>query len=811
MFKKTAFIFILTLVLIGIVPRTVEAKASDEPPRDFANVVLFAYFQGDDAGRAYFENPTARNKIINNVYGTAQSHSFTNYMSTISYGKFNVKNIFPQDNGTSIAALEVPVTEADAAMMNCDPAIIQELIGKIPGIQNQIVDYDGDGYIDNLTVVLHSTKEAGDTTSTTLHPHKADYPGNATWSGKRIGSYNMLNTKRMDSMSGGVGLVAHEFLHSLGYPDLYTDSATDVPVGIWDIMSKVSERPSYPLAYLRMHFTKWLNIETITSSQRLTLDKQDKAEGNQAYILKSPLNENELFVVEFRKREVNNLGSYDGIDGTILQGGVIVYRIDTTVEGLTNRVGKYGVYVFRPQNGNINLVDAALSQENGRTGLGVELGSTSTEGAITFSDGTNSGIVISNVSSSSGSQMTLDVTIPDASQFDMWTDTSFPDSVQGTVDNKQVSLVSMDNGQYAMAYQKGTYTLHQFDGTGWVQKGNSFSDTNRLSSMQLFANGKELWLATGTEPTSGALLTFRKYDFSSGNWQSIASVSRSWGGEFDVRSVRGKVYAAYVAADNKAALAMVEGSSVKTLGSYFSDFCRQPRICDINGQIYASVGNANGFIVEVFKYDGGSTFTKISDGTIVGDTYDMESAGNQLCIAVGGENLRIDTYDGAWKKGALSGLKQVEPVLAKAGGNLFMLVTPRIDVGNTQVYQYDVINQVYIKEGVDVDSVAYTMSLSASDHQLCVGYVRKMDAAIKVKTKDITDELLSIAVTPPAKRVYQKGESVDLTGFLLTAVYKSGTKTIQAGECQITGFDTNTVGKRTATVSYGGKSDVFES
>lgn len=299
MFKKTAFIFILTLVLIGIVPRTVEAKASDEAPRDFANVVLFAYFQGDDAGRTYFENPAVRNKIINNVYGTAQSHSFTNYMSTISYGKFNVKNIFPQDNGTSIDALEVPVTEADAAKMNCDPAIIRELIGKIPGIQNQIVDYDGDGYIDNLTVVLHSTKEAGDTTSTTLHPHKADYPGNETWSGKRIGSYNMLNTKRMDSMSGGVGLVAHEFLHSLGYPDLYTDSATDVPVGIWDIMSKVSERPSYPLAYLRMHFTKWLNIETITSSQRLTLDKQDKAEGNQAYILKSPLNENELFVVEF--------------------------------------------------------------------------------------------------------------------------------------------------------------------------------------------------------------------------------------------------------------------------------------------------------------------------------------------------------------------------------------------------------------------------------------------------------------------------------------------------------------------------------
>lgn len=50
MFKKTAFIFILALILIGAIPRNAEAKASDEPPRDFANIVLFAYFQGDDAG-----------------------------------------------------------------------------------------------------------------------------------------------------------------------------------------------------------------------------------------------------------------------------------------------------------------------------------------------------------------------------------------------------------------------------------------------------------------------------------------------------------------------------------------------------------------------------------------------------------------------------------------------------------------------------------------------------------------------------------------------------------------------------------------
>ena len=33
-----------------------------------------------------------------------------------------------------------------------------------------------------------------------------------------------------------------------------------------------------------------------------TLNERSNANGNQAYILKSPLNENELFVVEFRKK-----------------------------------------------------------------------------------------------------------------------------------------------------------------------------------------------------------------------------------------------------------------------------------------------------------------------------------------------------------------------------------------------------------------------------------------------------------------------------------------------------------------------------
>ena len=82
-------------------------------------------------------------------------------------------------------------------------------------------------------------------------------------------------------------------------------------------------------------------LDTVTTSQTLTLDTQDKQDGHPAYILKSPLNEQELFVVEFRKKDTG-LDSYDRFIGG---SGVIVYRINPAVEGLSNLYGQTGVYV----------------------------------------------------------------------------------------------------------------------------------------------------------------------------------------------------------------------------------------------------------------------------------------------------------------------------------------------------------------------------------------------------------------------------------------------------------------------------------
>lgn len=191
---KKILVILSMLVLMIFVPKcnTAFAKASDIDEENFANVVLFAHFAGDKAQEEaeYFEKN--RNKIIG-LYDGSQGRSVTNYLNTISYGKFHLKNIFPQDDGEKITSYELKIDKNLAYQMNIDSQIIQEMIKNIPGVKDKIIDYDGDGYIDNLTIMLYGG-EKGASSNTTFVSHKSDYSTEEYWSGKKIGAYNILNT-----------------------------------------------------------------------------------------------------------------------------------------------------------------------------------------------------------------------------------------------------------------------------------------------------------------------------------------------------------------------------------------------------------------------------------------------------------------------------------------------------------------------------------------------------------------------------------------------------------------------------------------
>lgn len=221
---------IITLALIFI-PTKVSAKASNKQEENYANVVIFAHFAGDESktDKKYFEDN--RDKLIK-IYNGSQGRSVTNYLKTVSYNKFHIKNIFPQDDGKKINSLELPFNKEDAYKTSIDRSIIDYVLEKVPDIKNITLDYNNDGLIDNLTIILKGgDKENQSGSGATFVNHKSHYPGDSNWSGKKIGTYNILNTYALQekNLANGAGVVVHEFLHSLGYPDLYRNNRIRSP------------------------------------------------------------------------------------------------------------------------------------------------------------------------------------------------------------------------------------------------------------------------------------------------------------------------------------------------------------------------------------------------------------------------------------------------------------------------------------------------------------------------------------------------------------------------------------------------------
>ena len=74
--------------------------------------------------------------------------------------------------------------------------------------------------------------------------------------------------------------------------------------------------------------------------------------------------------------------------------------------------------------------------------------------------------------------------------------------------------------------------------------------------------------------------------------------------------------------------------------------------------------------------------------------------------------------------------------------------------------------------------------------------------------------LSSIAITTPAtKLVYYEGDSsLDTSGLVVTEIYNNGIIEITGpvSELNITGFDTTTIGKKTLTITIGGKTATYE-
>jgi M6 family metalloprotease-like protein len=212
------------------------------------------------------------------------------------------------------------------------------------GIKLSEYDSDGDGYIDHLMIV-HAGEDQAEFDPFGLYPNDTIWSSSMSHEFGEYGGvkakYAMVVAEEPDRFALPIGTYCHEFMHSLGAPDLYDYGQDGDPVGYWCIMGSGSwlggaQTPAYPSAYLRWDIdgdpsngrVGFIDAEEIRFGGSFSLDCAESPVGTRAYILKIP-GTKEFFILENRQRI--------GYDVGLPNSGILIWHVD---EGMPDGLGR---------------------------------------------------------------------------------------------------------------------------------------------------------------------------------------------------------------------------------------------------------------------------------------------------------------------------------------------------------------------------------------------------------------------------------------------------------------------------------------
>lgn len=354
-----------------------ETRNRDTNHGTLNNLVIFIRFADDGE----FENTFSS---VNNMFNENQSEvSMQSYFKEVSYNQINIPTTFyPVPDGEKILSYQDTYYRSffqpydattnpngyngDNERTEREHALLERAVkyitdnNMIPDDLN--VDYDDDGYVDNVCFVVRGNVGAW---SSLLWPHQWSlYTKSVYINGKRVWTFNFQLADAVNNFN--TSTMCHEMNHSLGAPDLYHYSYTGpTPVGSWDLMQSNATPPQHMGAYMKYMYGNWIDeIPEITEPGVYTLHDISSSTNN-CYKIASP-ESNQYYVLEYRKKSVET-----AIPGT----GLLIYRINTDEEGYGNRywdgVTRFDeVYIFRPggtttAEGSIN--SAYFSADSDRT------------------------------------------------------------------------------------------------------------------------------------------------------------------------------------------------------------------------------------------------------------------------------------------------------------------------------------------------------------------------------------------------------------------------------------------------------------
>ncbi len=330
-------------------------------PKDFAdapktgtinNLVVFIRFSDQSE---YTDSIAYYRRIFND--SLSGNNSMNNYFKNASYNTLSVVSTFyPIPSGTYVISYQDPhprsyympydsISNPNGYTNQAtrEHALLRDAVNYIASQvpTNLNLDGDNDGRVDNVCFIV-----AGATTAwnTLLWPHMWSlYTYTVYINGKRVYSYNFQIQNSLKS--SGPGVLCHEMGHSLGAPDLYHYVSNGIsPCHTWDLMCSNTNPPQHMGAYMKWKYTTWINsIPVISTPGNYTL-KPLTSPTNNCYRINSPYSSTEYFVVEFRRKALP-------FENTIPGSGMLVYRINTTVNGNANGPPDE-VYIYRP-NGTL--------------------------------------------------------------------------------------------------------------------------------------------------------------------------------------------------------------------------------------------------------------------------------------------------------------------------------------------------------------------------------------------------------------------------------------------------------------------------
>lgn len=251
--------------------------------------------------------------------------------------QFDIYGIYALDNNRS--------TYGGNDSSGNDKGVCAMVAGAVDKAGNDIdwslYDNDQDGYVDVVIVVYAGVGEAqAENVKSSVWPCQwelsdgvgyGDGSGSITRNGVTIDKFGVFNEIYGNNDSGtemdGVGTFCHEFSHCLGLPDFYetTYSHGYYGMGNWSLMCGgcYNDDGYLPVGYnaYEKEFMGWITTLIPEQGQSYTLPvfNQKNEETDIAYKVVSPLNENECYYLENRRKT--------GWDRYIADQGMLVTHV----------------------------------------------------------------------------------------------------------------------------------------------------------------------------------------------------------------------------------------------------------------------------------------------------------------------------------------------------------------------------------------------------------------------------------------------------------------------------------------------------